>query len=81
MASHCRAVANSEIRFLIRANKNTSNIIAIDKETHAKISGYYNTKSFEFTEGLNVRDWLAGKSYEYQYEFGLEVLRQYGVIE
>ena len=60
---------------------NTSNIIAVDATTHAKITGYYNTTSFDFTGGLSVRDWLAGQSYEYQYEFGLDVLRKYGVIE
>ncbi len=60
---------------------NTSNIIAVDAATHAKITGFYNTKTFEFTDGLSVRDWLAGRSYEYQYVFGLEVLRQFGVIE
>ncbi|MDD5928543.1 MAG: hypothetical protein PUC37_01945 [Spirochaetales bacterium] len=60
---------------------NTDNIIAIDAATHAKISGYYSTKSFRFTNGLSVRDWLVGKSFEEQYNFGLEVLKQYGVIE
>lgn len=59
---------------------NTSNIIAVDKATHAQISGYYNTKTFDFTNGLSVRDWLAGKSFEEQYEFGLNVLRMFGVI-
>ena len=60
---------------------NTSNIIAVDAATHAKITGYYNTTTYKFTGGLSVRDWLAGQSYEYQYEFGLNVLREYGVIE
>ena len=77
-------VEQSQIKksgFTAEQINNTSNIIAIDSATHAKISGYYNTKSFDFTNGLSVRDWLAGKSYEYQYNFGLDVLRQYGVIE
>ena len=26
-----------------------------------------------------VRDWLAGKSYESQYEFGIQVLKMFGV--
>lgn len=59
---------------------NTNNIIAVDHETHLKISGYYNTKSFDFTNGLSVRDWLAGQSYEEQYEFGLNVLKMFEVI-
>ncbi|WMJ23171.1 hypothetical protein RBG61_00505 [Paludicola sp. MB14-C6] len=61
--------------------QNTDNLIAVDKATHAKISGYYNTKSFDFTGGLSVRDWLAGQSYEKQYEFGMNVLKQFGVIK
>ncbi len=60
---------------------NTSNIIAVDHATHMKITGYYNTKSFDFTNGLSVREWLAGQSYEEQYSFGLNVLRQFGVIK
>lgn len=57
---------------------NTSNIIAVNATTH---TGYYNTTTFRFTNGLSVRDWLAGQSYEYQYEFGLDILRQFGAIE
>ena len=60
---------------------NTSNIVAIDHSTHMKITGYYNTKSFDFTNGLSVRDWLAGQSYETQYEFGINILRIFGVIQ
>lgn len=59
---------------------NTNNITAIDNATHAKISGYYNTKTFDYTGGLSVRDWLAGQSYESQYDFGMEILRIFGVI-
>ena len=60
---------------------NTSNIFAIDATTHAKITGYYNTTTFRFTNGLSVRNWLAGQSYEYQYEFGLKILREFGAIQ
>ena len=60
--------------------QNTDNLIAIDKATHAKISGYYSSKQ-AFTEGKTVRDWLAGQSYETQYEFGTQILRDYGVIK
>ncbi|WP_347487982.1 RHS repeat-associated core domain-containing protein [Desulfoscipio sp. XC116] len=57
---------------------NTNNLIAVDKATHAKISGYYSSKP-EFAHGKTVRDWLAGKSYEEQYKFGLDVLNRFGV--
>ena len=60
---------------------NTNNIIAVDHATHMKITGYYNTKSIRFTGGLSVTDWLAGQSYETQYNFGLDVLRKFWVIE
>lgn len=61
--------------------QNTDNLVAVDKATHAKISGYYNTKSFEFTGGISVRNWLAGQSFEKQYEFGMNVLKQFGVTK
>ena len=60
---------------------NTNNIIEVDHATHMRITGYYNTKSFDFTNELSVRDWLAGQSYEDPYSFGLDVLKRFGVIE
>ena len=44
---------------------------------HAKISGYYSSVR-NFTGGLRVRDWLSTQSYNDQYEFGLNVLKQFG---
>lgn len=67
--------------FSVQQIHNTSNVIAVDRATHAKITGYYNTKIFRYTNGLSVRDWLAGQSYEYQYEFGINILKKFGVIE
>ena len=60
---------------------NTNNLIAIYKATHVKISGYYNTSTFQFTNGLKVRDWLAGQSFQAQYDFGIKVLKDFGVIK
>ena len=60
---------------------NTSNVIAVDSQTHAKITGYYNTTSFRFTDGLNVRNWLAGQPFEVQFDFGINILRNFGVIK
>lgn len=59
---------------------NTNNLVAIDKATHAKISGYYSSKQ-AFTGGETVRNWLAGQSYETQYEFGVNIIKDYGVIK
>ena len=59
---------------------NTSNVVSIDQKVHAKITGYFNSTSYPFTKGLSVRNWLAGQPYAVQYEFGLDVLSQFGVI-
>lgn len=55
---------------------NTDNIIALDKATHQAISGYYSSKQ-PFTNGITVRNWLAGQSFGEQYRFGMEVIRVY----
>ena len=55
----------------------SSNIIKLPKDIHRKISGYYSSIQKE-TDYMRVRDWLNGKSYEFQYEYGLEVLKRYG---
>lgn len=57
---------------------NTNNIVPVDTSTHAKITGHYNTTSFEYTNGLSVRNWLAGQSFEFQYQYGMNVLREMG---
>jgi RHS repeat-associated protein len=57
---------------------NTDNVIALDKATHIRISAYYNSID-TFTNGMRVRNWLAGQSYEVQYKFGLDVLKRYGI--
>lgn len=62
---------------------NVNNIISIPHgagSIHAAISGYYTSKP-AFTDGLSVRDWLAqNKTFEEQFEFGLDVLRRYGEV-
>ena len=60
---------------------NTSNIISVDKSIHSKITGHYNTTTFEFTKKASVRNWLAGKSYEEQYEYGINILKKFGGLE
>ena len=59
---------------------NTDNIFALDAATHAKVTGYYNRTTLEFTHGLSVRNWLSGLSFQEQYDFGVNVLRSFGVI-
>ena len=57
---------------------NSNNVINISTKVHQKISAYYSSIQ-PFTNGLRVRDWLAGQSFQKQYEFGVKILRQFGV--
>ncbi|MFY0565712.1 hypothetical protein ACN28E_17965 [Archangium lansingense] len=66
-------------RFGPEAIHNTDNVIAITKVKHDAISAYYSTKSRD-TGGMVVREWLRMKSYEEQRDFGLMILRSFGVI-
>lgn len=56
---------------------NTNNITSISQSTHRQISGYYSSIQPSFSEGLRVRDWLAGQSFQAQYEFGLDVIKMF----
>ena len=60
---------------------NTSNVIAVDAQTHVQITSYYNSTKFEFTGGLSVRNWLAGQPFQVQFDFGVNVLIAFGVIQ
>ena len=55
---------------------NTSNITSISKSTHRAISGYYSSIQ-PFTNGVTVRNWLAGQSFSAQYEFGINVIKMF----
>jgi hypothetical protein len=54
--------------------------VAVDKSVHEQISAIYSTKS-RAKGGLVVREWLRTQSYETQRAFGLNILRQFGVIQ
>lgn len=54
--------------------QSTNNIIAVNNTIHGKISGFYSSIQ-PFTNGMTVRNWLAGKSFETQYAFGLYAIR------
>ena len=51
------------------------NKIPMDYADHRKISGYYSSKK-PFSEGLRVRDWLAGQSFAEQMAFGWKILEE-----
>ncbi|MCG8688163.1 MAG: hypothetical protein MI892_25025 [Desulfobacterales bacterium] len=76
-------VEQSQIKksgFSANSIQNTGNIIAVDKAIHAKITGYYGSIQ-PFSDGMKVRDWLAGQSFEEQYKFGVDVLKNFKVID
>jgi hypothetical protein len=58
---------------------NTGNVIAVEEGTHDLISKVYNTNIAGSHSG-RVRNWLAGQSFAAQYQFGLQVLRNLGII-
>ena len=58
----------------------TNNIYAVSADVHRQISAYYSSIQ-EFSNGMRVRDWLAGQGFDEQYKFGIEVLKMFGVIE
>jgi len=60
---------------------NTNNVVAVDSATHAKISGYYNSIDASLSDTMRVRDWLAGQGFETQYQFGMDVLKRFGVTK
>lgn len=59
--------------------QNTKNVISISSSLHREISAYYSSIQ-PFTNGLRVRDWLAGQSFEFQYNFGYDILRKFGAL-
>lgn len=67
-------------KFGAEAIHNTDNLIKLPNgagSIHAQISGYYSSKQF-FTGGKTVREWLSTQSYEYQYNFGIQKLKEFG---
>ena len=58
--------------------QNSNNVINITNSVHAKISAYYSSIQ-SFTNGMTFRNWLAGQSFKAQYEWGIKVLRMFGV--
>jgi RHS repeat-associated protein len=74
-------VEQSQIRksgFDRRLVHNPANELAINKATHARISGYYNSIDPQLSRNMRVRDWLAGQSFDEQYRFGLNKLNEFG---
>ena len=74
-------MSNKKIWIWCANDTKWKNVIAISKKVHRKISGYYSRiPRNNFTNGLTVRNWLSGQSYQAQYEFGMKVLKMFGGI-
>jgi uncharacterized protein RhaS with RHS repeats len=65
-------------KFGASAIHNVDNVVAVPTSVHQQISAYYSSK-FPFTGGKTVRQWLSGQSFDQQRDFGLQVLRDFGV--
>ena len=58
--------------------QNSNNVVRISKSVHTKVTAYYN-QVHSFTNGMKFRNWLAGQDFKTQYEWGIKVLKMYGV--
>jgi hypothetical protein len=64
-------------RFGPEALHNTENVIPLNETTHKKISAWYSTKPPGWNK--TIREWVSEQSYEAQRDYGLYVLRGFGV--
>ncbi len=72
----------SRAGFAAEEINNVENIIALQSgkaSVHTAISALYSSKQ-SFTSGLTVRDWLGTKSFQEQFEFGMNQLRRFGDV-
>jgi hypothetical protein len=58
-----------------RSIQSVENIVAIPIESHRQLSAFYSSKQY-FSKPNRVRDWLRGQSFEAQYDYGIERLKQ-----
>lgn len=66
--------------FASQAIQNPNNLVRIPSSVHRQISGYYSSiPTSGFTNGMKIRDWLSGQSFEAQYKFGVDVTKRYGL--
>lgn len=66
-------------RFGVRKIHNTKNLIRLPNgkgSIHAKVSGYYS--SYYKDSHIRVRDYVKTLSFDEQYNFGINVLKQFG---
>jgi len=66
-------------RFGPEAIHNIENLVTVPTAVHREISGFYSSIQ-DFSQPQTVRQWLRPQSFEAQRDFGLRILRQYGLI-
>ena len=66
-------------RFGAEAVHSLENLLQVPSEIHQEISAYYSSKR-AFTGGQTVRMWLRDQSFGEQMKFGLDVIRNFGII-
>jgi hypothetical protein len=67
------------LRFRDRINSR-ENLLRVPYWKHVEISSWYSRANRDFG-GLSPRDYLRGKSWEDQYNVGIDVLRKFGVLK
>ncbi len=70
---NAKDIAEEGLKLVIEAKQSIAQTVQDAGSIHSKITGHYNTTTFEFTKKASVRNWLAGKSYEEQYEYGINI--------
>jgi len=68
--------------FLPEEVNTVENIIALQSgkaSAHSAISAYYSSKQW-FSEGLTIRNWLSTKTFQEQFDFGMDYLKNYGDV-
>lgn len=65
-------------KFGAEALHNTKNLVRIEAKVHRRISGYYNSIR-DFSDGVRVREWIGRKSFQEQYDFGIDVMKKFGL--
>lgn len=62
--------------FTSQVINNTKNVAAVPRAVNQRLADMYASKQFAFTKGKTLRDWLSGKSFKEQYEYGKRFLKE-----
>lgn len=75
MAWHHVVEQSKEAQFGRARINSLDNVIRIPAKVNQDLNAYYSSKQ-DFTEGLTVRNWLKGQSWQKQMSFGMNALRK-----